>query len=140
VANFVLKAYERGLNSGIETRKLQSSTLRRLADFYQAAGNFARAEELYMEILSRREELLMQASKEKVLTPEHTSTLQTVNNLGIVYRAQGRLAKAEAIYLQTLAGRERTLSPEHTSTLDTVSNLTGLYSDQGRFAEAEAMY
>ena len=38
------------------------------------------------------------AGKEKALGPEHTSTLGTVNNLGLLYAAQGRLKDAEMMY------------------------------------------
>jgi hypothetical protein len=35
---------------------------------------------------------------EKALGPKHTSTLDTVNNLGILFAEQGKLAEAEAMY------------------------------------------
>ena len=38
------------------------------------------------------------AGKEKALGPDHTSTLDTVHNLGNLYKKQGRLVKAEAMY------------------------------------------
>jgi tetratricopeptide (TPR) repeat protein len=80
------------------------------------------------------------AGYEKVLGPEHTSALATVNNLANLYRGQGRLAEAEAMYERALAGKEKALGPEHKSTLGTVNNLGVLYRDQGRLAKAEAMY
>ncbi|KAH0533720.1 hypothetical protein FGG08_007587 [Glutinoglossum americanum] len=80
------------------------------------------------------------AGKEKALGPEHTSTLDTVHNLGVLYSGQGKLAEAEAMYQRALAGNEKALGPEHTSTLDTAHNLGVLYRDQDKLAEAEAMY
>ncbi|KAH8749104.1 Tetratricopeptide repeat-domain-containing protein [Diaporthe sp. PMI_573] len=77
---------------------------------------------------------------EKALGPGHTSTLSTVNNLGNLYKNQGRLDEAEAMYGRALDGYEKALGPGHTSTLDTVNNLGLLYADQGRLDEAEAMY
>src|SRR5436189_3581287 len=59
----------------------------------------------------------------KALGPDHISTLDTVNNLGNLYRDQGKLAEAEQMYVRALAGKERTLRPDDTSTLDTVNNL-----------------
>ena len=44
---------------------------------------------------------------EKALGPEHTSTLNTVNNLGNLYHKQGRLKDAEIIYNRALAGFEK---------------------------------
>ena len=38
------------------------------------------------------------AGREKALGPDHTSTLDTVNDLGGLYRNQGRIAEAEAMY------------------------------------------
>ncbi|KAJ5823330.1 hypothetical protein N7447_005670 [Penicillium robsamsonii] len=80
------------------------------------------------------------AGKEKALGPDHTSTLDTVHNLGILYRNQGKLDQAEQIYLQALAGREKALGPDHTLTLETVHNLGHLYRDQGKLDQAEQMY
>jgi hypothetical protein len=34
---------------------------------------------------------------EEALGPKHTSTFDTVNNLGILYKNQGKLAEAEAM-------------------------------------------
>jgi Flp pilus assembly protein TadD len=38
------------------------------------------------------------AGYEKALGPDHTSTLDTVNNLGILYWNQGRLVDAETMF------------------------------------------
>ncbi|KAH9210981.1 hypothetical protein DL95DRAFT_437398 [Leptodontidium sp. 2 PMI_412] len=51
-----------------------------------------------------------------------------------------KLAEAEAMYTRALQGSEEALGPKHTSTLSTVNNLGMLYADQGKLAEAEAMY
>jgi Tetratricopeptide repeat len=56
----------------------------------------------------------------KVLGPEHTLTLDTVNNLGTLYKDQGRLAEAEQMYVRALQGKEKALGGEHTLTLETV--------------------
>ncbi|SLM34521.1 kinesin light chain 1 [Lasallia pustulata] len=91
----------------------------------------AEAEAMYRRALEGRE---------KAWGPEHTSTLDTVHNLGILYKDQGKMAEAEAMYRRALEGRENAWGPEHTSTLDTVHNLGILYKDQGKMAEAEAMF
>ncbi|KAH9203606.1 hypothetical protein DL95DRAFT_418908 [Leptodontidium sp. 2 PMI_412] len=61
--------------------------------------------------------------KEKAWGPEHTSTLNTVNNLGLLYADQGKLVEAEQMYQRALQGYEKAWGPDHTSTLDTVNNL-----------------
>jgi tetratricopeptide (TPR) repeat protein len=80
------------------------------------------------------------AGKEKALGPDHTSTLDTVHNLGDLYVAQGKLGLAEEFYQRALAGSEKALGPDHTSTLDTVHNLGNLYETQGKLGLAEEFY
>ncbi|KAJ9656807.1 hypothetical protein H2198_004695 [Neophaeococcomyces mojaviensis] len=80
------------------------------------------------------------AGREKALGAEHTSTLDTVNNLGVLYYNQGKLEKAEQMCMRALAGREKALGAEHTSTLDTVNNLGVLYRNQGKLEKAEQTY
>ncbi|KFY82629.1 hypothetical protein V500_10419 [Pseudogymnoascus sp. VKM F-4518 (FW-2643)] len=77
---------------------------------------------------------------EKALGAEHTSTLKTVNNLGLLYAYQGKLVEAEQMHQRALQGKERAWGPEHTLTLDTVNNLGVLYKNQGKLVEAEQMY
>jgi tetratricopeptide (TPR) repeat protein len=72
--------------------------------------------------------------------PDHPSTLNTDNNLGLLYAYQGRLEEAEKMYGQALAGYKKALGAVHTSTLNTVNNLGGLYAGQGKLQEADEMY
>ncbi|KAI0506703.1 hypothetical protein F5B22DRAFT_440722 [Xylaria bambusicola] len=62
------------------------------------------------------------------------------HSLGNLFRSQGKLAEAEAMYIRALQGYEKAWGPEHPSTLDTVNNLGLLYKDQSKLAKAEAMY
>jgi hypothetical protein len=59
---------------------------------------------------------------------------------GLLYADQGKMAEAEAMYVQALQGKEKVWGAEHTSTLCTVNNLGLLYANQGKMTEAEAMY
>ncbi len=45
-------------------------------------------------------------SYEKAWGPEHTSTLDTVNNLGLLYADQCTMQEAEAMYRRALEGNE----------------------------------
>jgi Tetratricopeptide repeat len=51
----------------------------------------------------------IETGRVKALGPDHTSTLDTVNNLGNLYRDQGKLPESEKMYLRALAGREKAL-------------------------------
>jgi len=77
---------------------------------------------------------------EKVLGAKHTSTLNPVNNLGLLYASQGKLKDAEEMLIRALRGREEVLGARHMSTLSTVNDLGNLYRDQGKIEEAEEMY
>jgi tetratricopeptide (TPR) repeat protein len=70
--------------------------------------------------------------KEKAWGPEHTSTLDTVNNLGIIYKDQGKFKEAEEMYNRALKGYEKALGPNHPSTLMTLQNLSDLHKCQGK--------
>ncbi|KIX05611.1 uncharacterized protein Z518_03583 [Rhinocladiella mackenziei CBS 650.93] len=74
--------------------------------------------------------------RENALLLEHAAT---VNNLGNLYKRQGKLTEAERMYTQALQAK-KVLGPEHKATLDTVTNMGNLYENQGRLAEAEQMY
>jgi tetratricopeptide (TPR) repeat protein len=57
-----------------------------LGYLFNIQGKLALAEQMYERALR---------GKENMLGAEHTSTLQTVNNLGNLYTDQGKLALAE---------------------------------------------
>ena len=98
------------------------------AELYSLNDMNAEAEEMFLQALREYEKQGL----------DHTSTLGVVNNLGGLYRKQGKLAEAEKLYVRALQGYEKTLEFEHT--LETVNNLGNLYLDQGKLPEAEKMY
>ncbi|KAL3484772.1 hypothetical protein BJX62DRAFT_243609 [Aspergillus germanicus] len=84
-------------------------------------GKLKEAKKMYQQAL---------AGRERASGPNHTSTLNTVNNLGILYSDQGKQKEAEEMYQRALAGKEKALGPDHTSTLNIVNNLGLIYFDQ----------
>ncbi|KAL4985113.1 hypothetical protein BDW68DRAFT_189921 [Aspergillus falconensis] len=72
-----------------------------LGTLYYTQGKLKEAEEMYQQAL---------AGYEKLLSPDHISTLNT-----------GKLKEAEQMYQRALAGKEKALGPDHTSTLVTVN-------------------
>ena len=99
--------------------------------FSKEQGKLSEAEEMYLRALT---------GYEKAWGPDHTSTLNTVNNLGSLYADQGKMNEAKEMYLRALKGYEKTWGLDHTSTLNTVNNLGSLYKNQGKMNEAEEMY
>ncbi|KAK3955940.1 Tetratricopeptide repeat-domain-containing protein, partial [Pseudoneurospora amorphoporcata] len=62
---------------------------------YSDQGRLKEAETMYQRALE---------GYEKALGPDHTSTLNTVNNLGLLYSDQGWLKEAETMYQRALSG------------------------------------
>ena len=50
---------------------------------------------------------------EKALGRDHTSTLDTVGNLGILYWNQGKLEKAKEMFERALEGYEKRFRSDH---------------------------
>jgi len=69
-----------------------------LGDLYKDQGKMAEAEKMYERALD---------GKEKAWGPEHTSTLDTVNNLGLLYTDQGKLVEAEKMYQRETNSRAK---------------------------------
>ncbi|KAL4759686.1 uncharacterized protein BDW70DRAFT_161387 [Aspergillus foveolatus] len=118
-------------------------TVNNLGTLYSDQVKLKEAEEMYWRALLKEAEQMYQralAGYEKALGPDHTFTLDTVNNLGTLYFNEGKLKEAEQMYQRALAGREKALGPDHTFTLDTVHNLGILYKKQDKLKEAEQMY
>ena len=74
--------------------------------------------------------------KEKAQGPKYILTLNTVNNLGVLYSDQGKIKEAEDIYLQALVGYEKAWGPEYNQALDTRYNLRLLYKERSMFGKA----
>ena len=64
----------------------------------------------------------------------------SLNNLAMLYQAQGRYADAEPLLKRSLAIREKALGPDHPDVAVSLHNLAELYRAQGRYADAELLY
>ncbi|KAJ5458800.1 hypothetical protein N7530_010744 [Penicillium desertorum] len=109
----------------------QLEKISRVSALLQAQIQLAAAEQMYTRAL---------AGYEKALGPDHTSTLRTANDLGNLYRDQGKLDQAEQMFIWALARYEKVLGPDHTSTLSIFNNLGYLYNNQGKLDQAEQMF
>ena len=80
------------------------------------------------------------ATNRRVLGQEHPDTLSSINNMGMLLSAQGKLAEAEPFLKEALDQRRRVLGVEHPDTLTSLTNMGLLLDDQGRPDEAEPLY
>jgi tetratricopeptide (TPR) repeat protein len=76
----------------------------------------------------------------KVLGPEHSSTLDAFNSLGLVYEKLEKEAEALDMFSQALDGYERVLGPNHLSTLKVLDNIANVHYEQGSTLEAEPIW
>ncbi|KAJ5365287.1 TPR-like protein [Penicillium concentricum] len=93
-------------------------------------GRYREAETMYQMVL---------VSRENVLGHEHTDTLTSVNNLGLVLSHQGKYEEAEAMHRRALQDRKKVLGLERPDTLTSASNLGSVLDSQGRYEEGEAI-
>lgn len=63
----------------------------------------------------------------------------TLNNLAVMFTAQGKLDEAERSYDSALAILVRTLVPSHPSISTCADNYAELLRDRGRTEEADAL-
>jgi tetratricopeptide (TPR) repeat protein len=71
--------------------------------------------------------------------PEHLSTAQGLNNLALIYSAQGKFGEAEQLLQRALHIREQALGPEHPEVAESLTNLAVLAGMQGKYLEAELL-
>ena len=61
------------------------------------------------------------------LGDDHPDTLESMNDLAILYKEQARYDEAEPLLIQALEGRRIKLGDTHPHTLESISNLIELY-------------
>lgn len=72
---------------------------------------------------------------EKALGLDHTSTLDTVNNLGLLYKNQGKLKEAEEMLSQALVGFQTLLGPSDQKCELITQAIRSLHQPQGDSVE-----
>ena len=77
--------------------------------------------------------------QERLLGPEHPSTLNTANNLAQSLATQGKYADAERIKSEVYGVCKRVLGLEHPDTLTTASNLAVTLFEQRNYTEAQLL-
>jgi tetratricopeptide (TPR) repeat protein len=100
--------------SGVEPRDLCY-----FAGLYQQNEMNAEAEDMYVRALR---------GYEKAWGAEHTSTLDTANNLGLLYKNQGKMVRAEDMYVRALRGYEKAVGKDHPRTQKIARNLQALHT------------
>jgi len=102
-----------------------------LAMLYTDRKRYNEAEELYMEVIDRRERV----------NPDGLTVLYTKNNLALVYQRQGRYDKAASIYREVRKKKTEVVGHDrHPSIVVTLFNVASALHEAGRFEQAESRY
>ena len=91
-------------------------------------GHFDDANDLSHEALKGRQ---------RKLGEEHPDTLESKNDLAVLYKKKGDYDKAEKLLLEAIEGRRLKLGDTHPHTLESWNNLLGLYEAWGKPEKAE---
>ncbi len=67
----------------------------------------------------------------------YLNTLESKNDLAVLYKEQARYDKAESLLLESLEGRRKVLGEEHPDTLVSLNNLIELYEAWGKAEKVE---
>ncbi|UPT46846.1 MULTISPECIES: tetratricopeptide repeat protein [Streptomyces] len=119
---------DRSVQSGSSTAR---DTLGDLAGALNAAGTASE------ELLLRRRIL---ADCERVLGPDHPTTLGSRNNLANALHSLGDHRQAADLYRRVLADRERVLGTDHPDTLSSRNNLANALHSLGDHRQAADLY
>jgi CHAT domain-containing protein len=94
------------------------------------------------DLFVRAEELFLRAyqGRQRVLGTKHPLTLHSMNNLGVLYRAWGRLNDAEVWLSRSFETSREVHGYGHPDTATAATNLASVYIDRGRVQEAYDLY
>jgi tetratricopeptide (TPR) repeat protein len=93
-------------------------------------GQYDEAEEILTHVLKKRRDG----------NADDRSITNALNNLALVIKDKGDLARAEPLYRESLAIRRQNLAVDDPAIAASLNNLAALLKDTGEFEEAETMY
>ncbi|KAJ7869890.1 hypothetical protein B0H14DRAFT_3577482 [Mycena olivaceomarginata] len=101
-----------------------------LASGYHKSGQLKKAEELYVVVLKKQQD---------VLGEDHPDTLASMANIAATYNKMGQFKRAEELYVVVLKKQQDVLGEDHLDTLLVMANLAVTYSKLGDFETAEEL-
>jgi len=110
---------------------VEASIRQTMGNTYTELGQYPQAEQQ----LERAFDL-----RHRILGDEHRDTLDTLNDLALLYFEQGKYAQAEPLSSKVLEIERRVLGEEHPDTLEAMGNLATLYLYEGKYAQAEPLF
>ncbi|KAF9474141.1 hypothetical protein BDN70DRAFT_816206 [Pholiota conissans] len=114
----------------LDIGNVTSSILQRIAHVYSEQGHWDKAEELQVEVMKKRKQ---------VLGDNHPDTLTSMANLATTYWNQGHWKEAEGLQVEVVEKRKQVLGEDHPHTLQSMENLAVMYHTTGCRVEAEGL-
>ncbi|KAF5378395.1 hypothetical protein D9757_010878 [Collybiopsis confluens] len=102
----------------------------RVARIFYESGYWTQAEKLQKKVLSSRTELVGE---------HHPSTLTSMINLAVIYKARGKTEQAEKLQETVLFLQKELLGEHHPDTLTSMNYLAGTYQARGKTEQAEKL-
>ncbi|MBV9498455.1 MAG: tetratricopeptide repeat protein [Acidobacteriaceae bacterium] len=109
----------------------EGAILNRLGLSWALAGDYARAEPLYIRAI---------ALEEKEPGPVNSNVATYLDNLAILLQAKGDYAGAEPLFRRALAIDENVFGPDHLDVARDLNNLGSLLQAKGDYKSAEPLY
>ena len=103
---------------------------------HATAGEAAYEQGRYAEAEVQLKAALQEAES---FEPDDPRLAQSLNNLGLLYEAQGKYAEAEPLYQRALGIWEKALGPDHPNAATSLENYAALLRKTDREAEAAKM-
>ena len=103
---------------------------------HHTAGQKAYEQGRYAEAEKAR---LLALKEAENFGPEDPRLATSLNDLAVLYHAQGKYAEAEPLHKRALAIREKALGPEHSDVATSLENYAALLRKMNRDAEASKM-
>jgi nephrocystin-3 len=128
------RCYESAMNM---KEKAQGGT-QGLAQYLYIIGWFLDDMGLYASALPFKEQALK--IDEKALGPDHPDVAADLNNLALLYHAQGKYEQALPLYQRALEICEKALGPDHPAVATALNSLALLYHEQGKHEQALPLY
>ena len=93
------------------------------------------------ENIQRRLKRLKEALKvaEETFGSDHPNVATSLNNLAMLYQAQGNYAEAERLYKRALEIREKSLGPDQPQVATLLENMIEVYKSIGEKEKAERL-
>ncbi|KAM0139051.1 hypothetical protein ACHAP3_003319 [Botrytis cinerea] len=115
----------------VEVYKSQAPLiLQRIGRYYWEQGHSEKAEQLEIEVLALRKE---------VLGEKHPDTITAMENLASTWWQQGHYEKAEQLEIEVLALQKEVLGEKHPDTITAMASLASTWRRQGHYEKAEQL-